>query len=154
MTKERLRGYLAVIREREQVRRKLQRVLDKIAEIEANLYSPKTQQLTGMPAAPSRKGSALEDMVANCDEELQEQKEEYTRLLRHYERLEAKLAAEQLAIEEAIESLEPTERTLLRCHYLEGKKWEDVCVEIGYSWRQTHRLHAEALKKLQGDTRE
>lgn len=150
MTKDELRSYLAIKREREQIERRLSYTLEKIEDIEGKLYAPKAQQLTGMPAAPSRKGSALEDMVANCEEELTDQRAYYQQLQHYYEHLEGKLAAQQLAIEAAIEGLEPTERTLLRLHYLEGMKWEDVCVDIGYSWRQTHRLHAVALKKLQG----
>lgn len=148
MTKEELRGYLATKRERAQIQRRIEQTQDKIEEIEGRLYAPKAQQLTGMPAAPSRKGSALEDIVAGCEEELLDQRSRYQQLLEHYMELGAKLAAQQLAIEKAIEALEPIERTLLRCHYLEGMRWEDVCVQIGYSWRQTHRLHAEALKKL------
>ena len=58
------------------------------------------------------------------------------------------LAEEQLAIETAIERLEPTARMLLRYRYMDGLKWEEVCVRMNYSWRQTHRLHGEALRQL------
>jgi hypothetical protein len=36
----------------------------------------------------------------------------------------------------------------MRLRYLEGLGWEAVCVEIGYSWRQTHNIHARALAQL------
>jgi hypothetical protein len=26
--------------------------------------------------------------------------------------------------------------------------WEEVCVRIGYSWRQTHNIHSRILDKL------
>jgi hypothetical protein len=37
---------------------------------------------------------------------------------------------------------------LIRLYYIDGLTWEKVCVDINYSWRQTHRLHSEALKKI------
>ena len=51
-------------------------------------------------------------------------------------------------IEKAIEGLNPTTRMLLRYRYIEGLTWEEVCVRLSYSWRQTHRLHARALDQL------
>lgn len=37
---------------------------------------------------------------------------------------------------------------VLYLRYICLMSWEDICVEIDYSWRQTHRLHSEALKNL------
>ena len=57
--------------------------------------------------------------------------------------------AEQLrAMEEAMETLGPTERTLMRLRYIEGLSWQAVCMRIHYSWKQTHRIHKNALRKL------
>lgn len=57
--------------------------------------------------------------------------------------------AEQLrAIEEALETLGPTERTLMRLRYIEGLSWQAVSLRIHYSWKQTHRIHKNALRKL------
>lgn len=131
MTKERLRNYQNIKKEREQLRHQLE-------EIEASLYYPKIQQLTDMPAGGGPKeGNPQEDMMLHHIE-LQE---------RYRAKLE-ELAAEQLAIEEAIESLDETERMLLRYRYIDGLKWEEVCVKIGYSWTQTHEHHGRALQKL------
>ena len=136
MTKEELQNYRSLERERRQVKAKLE-------EIEAKLYSPKAQQLTGMPSAPPKPGSTLEAAVAEHTEELEALREHYGHLL-------AELTTEQLKIEKAIESLEPKARTLMRHRYIDGRKWEEVCVLINYSWRQTHRLHAAALRELKG----
>ena len=54
----------------------------------------------------------------------------------------------QLRIEKAIESLNPTERELMRLRYIDGAEWLDVAAEIHYEWTQTHRIHARALAKL------
>lgn len=40
---------------------------------------------------------------------------------------------------------------VLYLRYIRFMKWEDICVEIGYSWRQVHRAHSKALKNLNID---
>ena len=37
---------------------------------------------------------------------------------------------------------------ILYGYYLEQKSWEQIAVDIGYSWRHVHRLHGEALRQL------
>lgn len=129
MTKERLRNYQNIKKEREQLRQKLE-------EIEAALYYPKIQNLTGMPFHHSE-GNPQEDLAIHHIE-LQE---------KYNAKLE-ELAAEQLAIETAIESLDAHKRMLLRYRYIDGLKWEEVCVRMNYSWTQTHYHHGEALRQL------
>ena len=129
MTKERLRAYQKNKQEREQLRQQLE-------EIEAALYYPKIQRLTAMPSAPVD-GNPQEDLAIRHIE-LQE---------RYRAKLD-ELAGEQLAIEQAIESLEQTQRLLMRYRYLEGLKWETICCKINYGWTQTHHIHGEALKAL------
>lgn len=133
MTKERLRRYKAIKTE-------IRQIEDRLAEVEGSLYDPKGQQLTGMPFPPSRIGSgSAQEQLADKTMELRS---------RYREKLQ-ELAAEQLAIEAAIESLEPTQRMLLRHRYIEGLTWEEVCVKMSYSWMQVHRIHSNALQRLQ-----
>lgn len=47
---------------------------------------------------------------------------------------------------EAIMSVTGIEGEVLQLRYIELMKWEEICVEIGYSWQHTHRLHKQALK--------
>ena len=129
MTKDRLRNYANLKEECEQLRRQLE-------ELEATLYYPKIQRLNGMPSAPSKE-NALELMIAR-HVELQEK----------YEAKIAEMTAEMLQIEAAIDKLDPTARMLLRYRYMDGLKWEEVCVRMNYSWMQTHRIHANALNQL------
>ena len=129
MTKERLKNYATLKEEREQLRRQLD-------ELEATLYYPKIQRLSGMPSAPSKE-NALELMVAR-----------HLELQDKYEAKVAEMTAEMLSIEEAIETLDPTSRMLLRYRYMDGLKWEEVCVRMNYSWMQIHRIHANALNQL------
>ena len=65
-----------------------------------------------------------------------------------YEEKRAKLSGDLLAIENAIEGLNPTERTLMRLRYIEGLSWQAICTRISYSWQQTHRIHARALRQI------
>lgn len=51
-------------------------------------------------------------------------------------------------IEKTIQTLPARESYLIRLRYLELKSWENICVEMNYSWRQIHYIHAEALKIL------
>lgn len=53
-----------------------------------------------------------------------------------------------LAIEDAIETLDPTERELVRLRYIDGLPWFRVMAAINYSEPQTHRIHSEVLQKL------
>lgn len=76
--------------------------------------------------------------------------EEILRPLQEFYRAKLnELTQAQLRIERAIETLEPTERLLIRLRYVEGKDWHKVCIEINYSWQQTHRIHSRILKKLE-----
>lgn len=59
-----------------------------------------------------------------------------------------KLIDGQLRIEQAIESLNPTERELMRMRYIDGEEWIDISATIHYEWAQTHRIHAKALNKI------
>lgn len=129
MTKERLRAYAEIKKEREQLRQQLE-------EVEAALYYPKIQRLTDMPASPQG-GNNQEDLAIY-----------HIELRERYRAKMEELAAEQLAIEQAIESLEPTARMLMRYRYIDGLKWEEVAVRMNYSWTQTHDIHGKALKQL------
>lgn len=66
---------------------------------------------------------------------------------RYTEQME-RMVEQQTAIEDLIESLDPTERILARFRYIDGLTWEEVCYHINYSWMQTHRIHGRMLDKL------
>lgn len=86
--------------------------------------------------------SALEVLARKIDRHGTEE------LCRLYDKKRKKLEDELLQIEQAIETLGPTERTLMRLRYIDGLSWQAICTRINYSWQQTHRIHARALIKL------
>ena len=132
---------------REQIKRRLHAYVDRkhelqqleqqLAQLEVTLTSPRSQAMDGMPRG-SGGGDAMAAIVA-----------ELVGLQDKYKVKMAQLLAAQTEVEELIDSLEDTvERQVMRCRYIEGKVWEEVCVVMNYSWRQTHRIHGRALNKL------
>ena len=124
MTKERLRGYRTLLQEKKTLEQQIE-------TIEATLLHPKIQKIKHTPTGPSG-GNALEDLE----------------LIDLYHAKLAEIAKELQAIETGIDTLPPTERVLLRLRYIHGLSWEEVCVDMSYSWRQVHRIHAKALEAL------
>lgn len=58
-------------------------------------------------------------------------------------RLEAVEIRQQIF--DLIEGIDGTEGEVLYQKYICLKTWEQVCVDINYSWMQTHRYHRRAL---------
>ena len=127
--KRRLYRYLDLKRERDQI-------AEELRTAEGTATSPSSPNLDGMPRA-SGYGDAMVGRVS-----------EIISLREMYERKRDEISDAMLAIEDAIEGLEPVERTLLRYRYIYGMTWEQVSVAMNYSWRQTHKIHARALDKL------
>lgn len=131
MTKERLRQYRELKREKAQIE-------EKIEELEGVMYAPRGTNYEEKIRAQSKTGSITEV--------LHEQHEALERL---YNAKLVELNACLLEIETAIESLtDSTERQLMRLRYIDGLTWEEVAVALSYGWTQTHRLHSRALEKL------
>lgn len=109
MTKEQLRKYIPLTKEKAQIEQRLRR-LERSPDSEEELLEP---------------------------------------LRTFYKEKLTALVALQLDIEHAIETLDPTERELVRLRYIDGKEWHQICAEINYEWTQTHRIHARVLRKLE-----
>lgn len=63
-----------------------------------------------------------------------------------------RLIALRKSMEEEIGHVEnSTYRILLTKRYIEGKKWENIAVEMNYSWQHIHKLHNRALLRLKID---
>lgn len=129
MTKDQLKEQLSRYQDLEKERKQL-------LEQYTALADPRGASLDGMP-----KGPGAGDPLAGIATKRQALAERYA------EKLE-ELAAAQSDIEDMIEGLDPLTRRLMRHRYIDGLPWEEVCVAIGYCWRQTHNLHAAALDKI------
>lgn len=133
MTKDELKRQLHRYRDLEAERRQIALELKRVEDFMAG---PRGANLDGMPKAPGI-GDPVLGVVS-----------QHLALQERYRLQLEKLAAAQNRIEEMIEGLEPMTRKLMRHRYIEGLAWEEVCVAIGYSWRQTHNIHAKALDTL------
>lgn len=133
MTKERLMRYRDLQRERRQIQ-------ERMKELQLELEAPRIQQVTPAVARSAEAGRAMEQAVAQREQ-----------LEVRYCQLCAEIDAECNAIEVAISSLPVRERIVLRMRYIKGMRWEDICTEAHYSWRQVHRIHGAALARLSAE---
>ena len=130
MTEAELKEYINIKRERDQLR-------DMLDEIEATLYHPKIQHMTGMPSNISD-GNRHEDLIVK-----------HIDLQDRYKAKIEELAARQLEVEKAIDALRPPHRMLLRYRYIDGLTWEQVSEKMHYSLRNVHRMRKEAVLMLE-----
>lgn len=127
--KEYLRSYQkAVRRERE--------ILDEIQQLRMDKMFPSVVN-DGMPKGIQQ--SDLSEYVVKLDNLIEKLKQE------RFEKI--KLMDDILYSISLLE--DEDEKSVLRMRYIKGVQWEDICVAIKYSWRQTHRIHSNALKNLQ-----
>ena len=130
MTKEELKRHYYLTKERKQIEAEL----EELRELKSVV---KGQELDGMPSGSSAKGASFENLVIR-----------YTDMEQKYKTKLWEIAEERMKIEEAIYSLEPRERMLLRYRYIDHMKWEEICVLMSYSWKQIHQIHNLALEQI------
>ena len=126
--KEYLKSYRQAIKREQDILDEIQRWrLDKMFPSVVN---------DGMPHGSSH--SDLSDYAAILDEQIDLLKEERLEKVRCYQKIERQIS--QMENED--------EQEVLRLRYILGMKWEEVAVKMGYSWKQTHRIHSSALKNF------
>lgn len=123
-----LKGYERAIRE-------MKRSEERIREIRINRICPAVIA-DGMPHASG--GSDLSGYAAMLDDEEQKyRKARYLRIKRCQE------------ISDKIERLEnEDEKDVLFYRYIKLMKWEDIAVELGFSWQHVHKIHARGLNNF------
>ncbi len=130
MTKQQLQEY-------KWLQKNIQQLEEKLLELETE-STRMTQRISHGPMGSQRKDK-MADMVSkiidvqNCIDQ---------QLVKAYHLMEE--------IEKSIEILPERERYLIRSRYINGMNWEKICEDMSYSWKQTHRIHSEALKILAG----
>jgi len=132
-----------IIEKKKEYLKSYKRLCDKLKSLEDQLQSlreveqsAKIQQLSDMPKA--HRQADLSDVMVKIEAI-------YTKIIR----LRAECIEKKLEIESRIADMpDGIEADILRKRYLEFKPWEEICVELNYSWRQTHYLHSRALSNL------
>ena len=130
MTKDDLKEYTSIKKELKQIQFKLK-------ELEERKTSIKSMIISDMNVQTSHNNNSIEDLLIKIEECIEE-----------YNKKEIKLYNKQLEIENCINSLEPTERIIMRLRYIEGKTFEQIAVDLNYSWRHTIRIHGKILQKI------
>lgn len=124
-----LKSYL---RDKQAVRR----IEEQLSELRLSKLSPGMSMGDGMPHGSDMRD--LSDYAAKVDELEREL------IQARYDRIQS-----FRKVQAAIEELEDeTEKDLLTYRYLKGMKWEEIAVEMGYSWRAVHKIHSHALEHL------
>lgn len=131
MTKDELKRYKYIGDEIVQLRQEIDRLRD-------DLMSPSGKVITWAPGAP-KQDDKFAEVMARMDElehELKEKLDECVKL--------------RLKIEKAINSVsEPLPRILLRGKYIQGKTWDEVGGQAGYSPSHARRICEEAIKDME-----
>lgn len=123
------------LKEYEKAVRQMKRSEEKITEMRLSKIMPSAGN-DGMPHAHNN--TDLSGYAALLDEE------ERRYMKARYHRI--KLCRE---ITDKIERMDnEDEKDVLMYRYIRLMKWEDICVKINKSWKQTHRIHARALNNI------
>ena len=129
LKKEYLRGYEKAVRQ-------MKRSELKIQEMRLNRICPSVIN-DGMPHASSQ--SDLSDYAVLLEqEEKRYMKYRYQRIKKCKE------------ITDRIEQLsDEDEKDVLIFRYIKLMKWEDICVNMGFSWKWVHKIHSKALNNFE-----
>lgn len=127
--KEYLRGYQKSLKREK-------RICEDIQELRARKIFPSCGMGDGMPHGSNQ--TDLSDYIVILDELMEDLKQE---------RLNGAIQREK--IERSIRTVpDENESEVLRLRYLKDKQWEEIALEMGYSWQHVHRIHGKALMNL------
>ena len=105
-------------------------------QLRSQMDGPKAIEYSDMPKA--HKQTDLSDYMVRLE-----------RILDRIANEKNEMQKIQLEIEEKIKDVMDGEQSrILYLRYIQFMKWEDICVEMGYSWRQIHNIHSKALNDL------
>lgn len=131
MTKEELKEYI-------ETKREIKIIEEKIEFLKEKKTSIKSMVITDEPRGSNSESDRLGELLGEIEE-----------LIDVYNKKQDRLFKQQIKIEKCIDKLEDSiDRNIMRLRYLEGMKWEKICVEVNYRWAQIHRHHKSILEKI------
>lgn len=119
------------------IRAEVKQLEEQIEELELSMIVPGCHVMTGMPAYHSTDHDKIGNIIAKA-----------SRLRSLYLDKMNKLLDTQAEIESALDGLDREEQRLIRLYYFNDYTWEEVAVQMDYTWRHIHRLHKKILEKL------
>lgn len=126
LKKEYLRRYGDAVRAEEQLK-------EEIRQLRLDTMMPAVVN-DGMPHGFSS-GSDLSGYVAKVDAMMEDLRQQ----------MEARVNVRREIIEKIEEMENETEKLILRYRYIHLLKWEEIAVQMDYSWKQVHRIHGNAI---------
>lgn len=116
--------------------RKYNSLQEQEKQLRSQMDGPKAIEYSDMPKA--HKQTDLSDYMVRLE-----------RILDRIANEKNEMQKIQLEIEEKIiDVMDGEQSRILYLRYIQFMKWEDICVEMGYSWRQIHNIHYKALNDL------
>ena len=116
--------------------RKYNSLQEQEKQLRSQMDGPKAIEYSDMPKA--HKQTDLSDYMVRLE-----------RILTRIANEKNEMQKIQLEIEEKIiDVMDGEQSRILYLRYIQFMKWEDICVEMGYSWRQVHNIHSKALNDL------
>lgn len=125
------------LRRYKHIKAEAQQLEEQIRELELTMIVPGCQQITGMPMVHGFDKDKIGNLIAKAD-----------KLRSIYLDKMDKLLELQAEVEYGLDKLEHDEQRLIRLYYFNGYTWEEVAVQMDYTWRHIHRLHKKILEKL------
>ena len=129
ITKERLQQYLWI-------KENIKNLEDRLLEIDTRLTKV-TSSINDDVVSTTKNNDKFTDLI---HDRMEIENEIRLELCRGY--------SEMQFIENTIRKLPEREKLLIRLRYIDGHKWEAICVKMNYEWRQIHTIHSNILKEL------
>ena len=115
--------------------RTIDQLRDIIAELESLRISPRAAAYDGIRVNTSLKGDVQPENIAECDKRLKE----YNKTLKA-------ILARMAELENLIKPLREEQRQVIRAYFIQGKTWEQICVDLNLSHRQVMYIRKAALE--------
>lgn len=119
--------------------RKYESLQEQEQQLRIEMDGPRAIEYSDMPKAHNQ--SDLSDYIVRLDKILNK----IINKKRDMKEIRLEIESKIADVNDGVQS------RILYLRYIRFMKWEDICVEIGYSWRQVHRAHSQALKNLNID---
>lgn len=118
---------------------KLRSLEEQFTELKETAFSLRSPVITDMPKAFRQHD--ISDMMVRLEVL-------FTKIIK----LKEECVVRKMDIESRIADMpEGIQAQVIHKRYVEHKEWEQICVEINYSWNHTHRLHSKALNSIKID---
>lgn len=127
------------LRQYEDAERKVKLLCKEYEEEELMIDAIKsTTDFDGMPRGKSNGRNTVLDKVIRLEK-------------KHSKLLEAKAEAVEIRqrVFDTIYKVQGEEQTVLIKRYIDMKRWEEIAVEMNFSWSGIHKLHRRALASVQ-----